>query len=98
MSGFVKKRTNPERVYGESPLGAKDNVNLTYQTSSPFIPGSLAVYLSGDRIRNDDFTPGLDNQSFTLILNPYDPTRLNAPPQQDESLVIDYDRLIVCNT
>ena len=97
MSGFVKKRTNPERVYGEPPIGAKNNVNLSYQTTSPFIPGSLAVYLSGDRLRNDDFISGVDNQSFTLVLNPNDPTRLSAPPQQDESFVVDYDRLIVCN-
>lgn len=97
MSSFVKKRTSPEEVTGEDPSGLKNNQNLAYQTENEFIPGSLKVYLSGLRLANVDFTTGVDNKSFTLILNPNDPDRLNCPPQQDETLIIDYLKNIVCN-
>lgn len=80
------------------PLGEKNNQNLifTLPDGELFKEGKLNVYLSCLRLNGDqsdpkrDFDYFPDRSGFTLRLDPEDRWRLNCPPLQDESLLIDY--------
>ena len=78
--------------YGVTPIGVKNNVNLTYTLPGLDVasPGSLRVILSCLRLSPDSYILSVDGRTFTIVLDPEDPTKLNCPPQQDEPLKIDY--------
>ena len=78
----------------ETPIGNKDGVNLVFQATEEFAEGTLQVFLSGINLDvGDDFEIGNDNKTFTIKLNPNDPTKLNVPPLQFESFRINYVKL-----
>lgn len=86
-------------IRNEVPSGAKNNVNTQYGTAHEFIPGSLEVYLSGDKLLwGVDFVEDPTFDGFEILLDPNDPVRLNAPPQQFEDLTINYAKRITFNT
>ena len=91
-------------VNNELPVGLKNNVNLTYSVDSEYIPGSLEVFLSGIKLNGDQSDPDRDydedpsNSMFVLRLNGEKRFRLNAPPQQDEGLYVNYSKRITFNT
>ena len=74
------------------PVGDKNNVNLTYTLPGTDVaaPGSLKVWLSCLRLQPDSYVLAADGRSFTIVLDPEDPDKLNCPPQQFEPLSIDY--------
>lgn len=95
-------------IKNEVPLGNKDNQNLFYTTNFEFIPDSLEVYLSGTMLNGDQSDPDRDydivptgpnqNKGFELRLDPNKYWRLNAPPLQNESLIVNYNKRITFNT
>lgn len=95
-------------IQGEKPTGATDSVNLTYITDFEFIPETLEVFLSGNKLNGDQTDPNRDytiitaganaNKSFTINTAPGNPNRLNAPPFQDEGLFTNYGKRITFNT
>ena len=74
------------------PIGLKNNVNLVY--TLPDVdrasPGTLEVWLSCVKLTPDSFVLAPDFRSFTVVLDPLDPFKLNCPPQQNEPLFVDY--------
>lgn len=91
-------------IENEKPIGAKNGVNLSFATDFEFIPGTLEVFLSGDKMNGDvddpdrDFDEGPDNQSFTIRIDPQKAHMLNCPPLQDEALEVSYKRRITFDT
>jgi hypothetical protein len=87
---------------GIEPIGDKDSLNLVYETPEEFVVGTLEVFLSGDKLDPQDFlvtnTGPEANRQFTIVLNPNDPERLNAPPFQNEPLTVSYSKRITFNT
>lgn len=91
-----------------TPTGDKDRVNLTYTVVDEFIPETLVVYLSGDKLNGDqgdvdrDFdiiTTGPNaNKGFTLRLDPEQGHRLNDAPHDDEGLCCSYAKRVTYNT
>ena len=89
-------------VNDELPIGARDGSNLTYQTQYRFQPGSLEVYLSGDKMNANQSDPERDLdvtttganafKEFTFIIKPNVPEALCDPPCQGESLLVNYRR------
>jgi hypothetical protein len=88
----------------ELALGVKNCVNVSFTTTHEFIPGSLQVILSSIDLNgiqtdpNRDFDVHPDNKSFTLLLDPTKPYRLNAPPRCGETLFVRYNKRITFNT
>jgi hypothetical protein len=74
------------------PVGDKNNVNLTYMLpgTERAAPGTLEVWLSCLKLQSDSFIVAADGHSFTIVLNPDDPLKLNCPPQQFEPLSVNY--------
>jgi len=73
------------------PIGNKNGINLSFQAPEEFDPNTVEVFLSGLFLNKTlDFTIKPDNKTFIIVLEPNDPTRLNVPPLQDESLRINY--------
>lgn len=73
------------------PDGIKNGVNLTFEIPEKADPESIEVFLSGislDPIM--DFIIGIDLKTITIVVEPADPTRLNCPPLQYESLKLNY--------
>jgi len=91
-------------IKNELPVGTKNNVNLTYNVISEYIPGSLEVFLSGIKLNGDQTDPDRDydedpiNSMFVIKLDTEKRYRLNAPPQQDEGLYVNYSKRITFNT
>jgi len=86
----------------EIPIGSVNNSNLTYRTSAEFIPGSLEVYLGGDKLDLDEFsvtTSGsFSYKEFTIVLQPNDEDKIREAPYFGESLVVKYNKRITFNT
>ena len=86
------------------PTGIKNRVNLVYTVVEEFIPGTLEVYLSGDKLNGDqtdvdrDYNEAGNFKGFTLLIDASKPHRLNAPPFQDESLYVNYVKRITFDT
>jgi len=80
------------KKHGVEPDGNKDNDNLIYilPNGEKFVDGTLEVYLSHLHLDNDQFVPNGTNTGFTIVLDPDDRWKLNCPPQQGESLTINY--------
>lgn len=80
------------------PIGLKNNQNLIFilPDGELFKEGRINVYLSCLRLNGDqtdserDFDYLPDRSGFTLNLDPSKRWRLNCPPLQDESLLVDY--------
>lgn len=78
------------RVYNEIPTGAINCVNLTFATFAEFDPDTLIVRLDGIVLDPDQYTIGINNQSFTLIVDADDPKALHSPPSHGEVIRVDY--------
>jgi hypothetical protein len=95
-------------VKDETPGGAQNNGNLYYTTQFEFIPDSLEVYLSCNRLNGDQSDPDRDYdvittgpdayKAFQLRLNPNRPEALNRPPLQYENFKVDYNKRVTFNT
>jgi hypothetical protein len=73
------------------PVGVKNGVNLEFKAPEKFLPDSLQVFLScGNLDKGLDFLVEPDGETFLIVLEPSDPTRLNVPPLQYESFRINY--------
>lgn len=57
-------------VYGETPSGAIDGVNATFQSLHDFVPESVAVYLNGVRQRLVDDYQTSGTQTVVLSVSP----------------------------
>lgn len=90
------------------PTGDKDRVNTTYTVADEFIPATLVVYLSGDKLNGNQTDPDRDfdiistgpnmNKGFVLKLDPEKGHRLNDAPHDDEGLCCSYAKRITYNT
>lgn len=95
-------------ILNELPAGAKNHVNLTFQTAFEFVPGTLEVFLSGLKLNGDQADPDRDYnvttagpnayKEFVLILAPNKHHALNTPPMQNEGLYVNYAKRITFNT
>lgn len=70
----------------EVATGAVNGVNTVFQTSAPYIPGSVRVFLNG-QLKREDFDDG-------WIELGYDKVALKIPPELGDS-VQTYFRLFV---
>ena len=78
-------------AFDKIPIGEKDGSNLVFEAPEQFITETLQIYLSGLHLdRGIDYFVDVDNKTFTIILMPSDPTRLNVPPLQDEKFSMNY--------
>ncbi len=86
----------------EIPIGNIDNNNVVFQSSAEFIPGSLEIFISGDKLDSDEFTVTttgpLAYKEFTIILYSNNHDKIKYPPFFGESLVIKYNKRIAFNT
>ena len=102
LESFFSKNGLP--IKNELPVGIKNNVNLTYIVVDEYIPGSLEVFLSGTKLNGNQADPDRDydedpiNSMFVIRLDVEKRFRLNAPPQQDEGLYVNYSKRITFNT
>lgn len=82
------------------PTGAKNRQNLEFFVPDEYIPGTLEVFLSGNRLNGDqsdpdrDYTEDSANKRFIIELDVENPNRLNAPPLQDEQFIVNYRKRI----
>jgi len=78
------------------PTGDKNNVNLTYTLpdGDAAAPGTLEVHLSCLKVQPESILLSGDGKSFSFILDPEDPNKLNSPPQQYEPLTVNYLLLV----
>ena len=74
------------------PIGNKNGVNLQFTTPDKFDPTSLEVFLSGLFLDSEDINI-IDDQTFEIVIQPSNPSKLNCPPQQFEPLKVNY---VVC--
>ena len=81
-----------QRIFNEKPGGAFDCVNLTFTTANKFRSETFIVRLDGDTLDPTQYTIGVDEQSFTLIVDAADAKALNSPPESDECLRVDYTK------
>ena len=87
-----------------TPAGSKNNVNLEYFVPDEYIPGTLEVFLSGVRLNGNqsdskrDYTEDSTAKRFIIELDSENQNRLNAPPFQDEGLIVNYRKRITFNT
>jgi hypothetical protein len=72
--------TGTIQVWGETPTGAINGVNLTYTSANPYSPGLLAVFLNGLRLRRSADYNETGAQSFAFL----------TAPLVGDSLSIDY--------
>ena len=80
-------------AYGVTPEGSQNGINLTFKAPEKFLPETLQVFLSSLKLtRGRDFDVQSDNETFVIILDPNDPTRLNVPPLQFEKFELNYVR------
>jgi len=77
-------------VLNEIPFGILNGVNTFFQTTNQFQSGTLELYLDGRKLTENDFIEGGDLQSFSLIINNSDFSRLSRPPCNDEELRVSY--------
>lgn len=76
------------------PIGMKNGVNLVFEAPEDFDPDTLQIFLSGLFLDLGlDYTIANDNKTFTIVLEPSDPSRLNVAPMQNESFRLNYIRL-----
>ena len=94
MENFLSINGLP--IVNEVPIGARNSVNVSYQTQYEFVSGSLEVFL-GDLKMAPIFDYGVsgNQQGFGFILNADDGSRLNKPPTELEDLLVNYRRRIV---
>lgn len=91
-------------ISNEIPIGAKNGVNLIFNTANEFIPGTLKVVLSGLTLNGNqadserDFTVNGTNDGFTINLDGNKSWRLNSPPKQREELIVHYAKRITFDT
>lgn len=81
-----------KRIYNEKPGGLFNCVNLSFTTLNKFNPDTLIVRLDGNTLDPDQYTTGVDEKSFTLIVDASDPKALNSAPESDECLRVDYTK------
>lgn len=83
-------------IINEVPIGARNHVNVSYQTLYEFIPGSLEVFLGDLKMTpGDDYSVSGNNQGFGFIIDAGDRSRLNKPPTDSEDLLVNYNRRII---
>lgn len=86
----------------ETPTGAVDNSNLVYRTSFEFIPGSLEVFLDGDKLDFDEFnvtTTGTNKyKEFTIVLHGNGSNKIRKAPIFGEEITVKYNKRITFNT
>lgn len=95
-------------VVNEIPSGAKNRVNLVYETADEFVPNTLEVFLSGLKLNGVQTDPERDYtvttvgplafKQFTIVLAPGSAHRLNKAPYQDEPLLVSYGKRITFDT
>ncbi len=78
-------------VLAEEPIGDKNGLNVFYQTTHPFILGTLKVKIDGRELIDDDIVVGSNNQSFELVIDANNRKRFKKP-LCDEELRVDYIR------
>jgi len=81
-------------VLNEIPSGLLNGVNTFFQTTNEFRSGTLEVYLDGRKLSENDFSEGGDLQSFSLIIDASDFSRLSSPPCNDEELRVSYIKAV----
>ena len=77
-------------VFNEIPSGAINCQNTLYSTASKFKSGTLLIKVDGYTLDETNYLVGIDNQSFSLIINPADSNGLNKPLSPNERLRVDY--------
>lgn len=77
-------------VLNEIPTGDLNCSNLDFVTNNEFLSDTIEVFLDGRKLDTVDYTVGLDNQSFTLVLDPNNNNSLNKPPRYNEIISVNY--------
>jgi hypothetical protein len=94
MENFLSINGLP--IVNEVPIGARNAVNLSYQTQYEFVSGSLEVFLGDLKMKPIlDYGVSGNNQGFGFILDAGNGSRLNRPPTDLEDLLVNYRRRIV---
>ena len=80
-------------IINERPPEPTDCTRLTFSTLNKFDPKAIDVKLNGRSLTigaGNDFTLGVDNKSFTLLIDSNDPTRLKEAPESTEEILVTY--------
>lgn len=79
---------------GVAPVGSKNGNNLIFEAPDVFDPETLQVFLSGLFLSLGlDYTIENDNKTFTIVIEPNDPDRLNKAPLQNEPFRLNYVKI-----
>jgi len=82
--------TSDSFVFNEIPSEPKNCSNINFTTQQEFISDTIEVFIDGKKLDSSDFTVGIDNQSFSLIIDPSDRNGLTKPPSSDEIISVNY--------
>ena len=92
IDSSVLKRS--DIVLNEIPSGILNGVNTFFSTTNKYESSTLEIYLDGRKLSENDFSEGGDLQSFSLIIDASDFSRLSKPPCNDEELRVRYIKAI----
>jgi len=82
-------------IKNEFPIGKKNCSNLLYETTFEFIPGTLEVFLDGNKLTQGlDYAENVDHKGFSILLSSAT-NRLSSAPKFDEDLVVSYCRKVI---
>jgi len=104
MSRFTKKNKFSQPKVNRTPVGDIDgiNVDFTLPDDDQYIPGTLEVFLSGQKLCGDQSNPGrdydenVDMKSFRILVDGESPFGQNVPPCDGEGIEIRYYRKPKC--
>lgn len=83
-------------VKNESATGLRNGINLTFTVDAEFIPGTLEVFLSGNKLTPIlDYTEHSDHQGFDLLTTQNPPWRLKSAPLLSEDLLVNYSQRVI---
>ena len=77
-------------VIDEAAVGLINGVNNHFDTISPFISGTLSIYVDGRKLTILDYQESLNLNGFDLIIDTSDSQRLQRPLRDTEELRVSY--------
>lgn len=83
-------------IKNEVAGGSLDCSNLLFTILFEAIPGTIEVWLDGNKLENGvDYLESTDHKGFTILLEPNDQNRLKSAPKDSERITVSYCRRVI---
>jgi len=83
-------------IKNEVAGGSLNCNNLLFTILFEAIPGTIEVWLDGNKLENGvDYLESVDNKGFTILLDPNDRNRLHSAPKDNERITVSYCRRVI---